>query len=508
MPLSLPSDLSLPCPSPQVSFDYFLTEAHYRSLAGRILAALGGFSVVVVTGEPPAGANPLCAALGELAGPRYRVVGFAGGRELGRHDLLRFCARLPVPEPSLLVIEETERLSNEQIEEVFKNLYPRTSTGDQQSAVVVLLAGSKFLARLKEPLLSVWLARRLLVAHLRLHELGADEIREFIRYRLGSNERCGALTEEAIAAIAAVSGGDPAIIDRFSCRLLEAAGLMTRHRFSHAADAVGPAAPTFAEQRAIGGPGPGWSRLSGAGEFDTLPGAWGRHGSSGPGKLWASLGFGVACTSIVLLFLAQSPEEKIPPSTRPVGEAAPAISGAELPLDSMTLLRDRPGTNTAPIPRWALEHAMASGSAEVASGAPAGAATQKEPTLPAAVSLRLPIDGIAPSFSTPSSIQTRSNAGPVSKPEMDQTMPRLSAAEMDTLLARGDEMLALGDVASARLFYERAARAGNRQAALKLARAFDPIVIYRARFYNVRGNWDMAAYWYHQAQMLEEGAPR
>ena len=46
---------------------------------------------------------------------------------------------------------------------------------------------------------------------------------------------------------------------------------------------------------------------------------------------------------------------------------------------------------------------------------------------------------------------------------------RLSNAEIAGLLARGDDLLRVGDVASARLFYERAAEAGNGQAALRMA---------------------------------------
>jgi TPR repeat protein len=60
-------------------------------------------------------------------------------------------------------------------------------------------------------------------------------------------------------------------------------------------------------------------------------------------------------------------------------------------------------------------------------------------------------------------------------------------------------MFALGDIASARLFYERAADAGEGQAALKLAKAFDPVLLYLAHFYGVRGDADIAAYWYRRA---------
>src|SRR5207247_7783080 len=39
--------------------------------------------------------------------------------------------------------------------------------------------------------------------------------------------------------------------------------------------------------------------------------------------------------------------------------------------------------------------------------------------------------------------------------------PRPAAAEIAGLLARGDGLLSVGDIASARLFYERASDAGN-----------------------------------------------
>jgi hypothetical protein len=57
--------------------------------------------------------------------------------------------------------------------------------------------------------------------------------------------------------------------------------------------------------------------------------------------------------------------------------------------------------------------------------------------------------------------------------------PRLSAGQITELLARGDTFLSGGDVASARLFYERAADAGDRQAAMRLGATFDPAFLGR-----------------------------
>jgi hypothetical protein len=48
---------------------------------------------------------------------------------------------------------------------------------------------------------------------------GADEISAFIRHQLRSD--AGVLTDEAVTAIASISGGDPVLANRFSRRLLD-----------------------------------------------------------------------------------------------------------------------------------------------------------------------------------------------------------------------------------------------------------------------------------------------
>lgn len=71
-------------------------------------------------------------------------------------------------------------------------------------------------------------------------------------------------------------------------------------------------------------------------------------------------------------------------------------------------------------------------------------------------------------------------------------------------MARGDTLLRQGDITSARLFYERAANAGDGQAALRLGATFHPAF---------RG-WDVlrgassdpteARFWYRRARDLGE----
>jgi TPR repeat protein len=78
----------------------------------------------------------------------------------------------------------------------------------------------------------------------------------------------------------------------------------------------------------------------------------------------------------------------------------------------------------------------------------------------------------------------------------------LSSEEVTALLTRGDTLVVKGDIASARLFYERAAEAGDGQAALRLGESYDPAFLARAHLSGVRGDALAAARWYRRAHEL------
>jgi TPR repeat protein len=71
--------------------------------------------------------------------------------------------------------------------------------------------------------------------------------------------------------------------------------------------------------------------------------------------------------------------------------------------------------------------------------------------------------------------------------------------QLAELVARGDAFLRAGDIASARLFYERAADAGDGQAALRVGATFDPTFLASAGLRNLRGDLAKARLWYHRA---------
>jgi TPR repeat protein len=79
--------------------------------------------------------------------------------------------------------------------------------------------------------------------------------------------------------------------------------------------------------------------------------------------------------------------------------------------------------------------------------------------------------------------------------------PRLSAIEVDALLARGDAFERTGDITSARLYYERAADAGSGVAALRMGATFEPLVSHRAGI-GAAPDPAQALFWYRRARDL------
>lgn len=78
------------------------------------------------------------------------------------------------------------------------------------------------------------------------------------------------------------------------------------------------------------------------------------------------------------------------------------------------------------------------------------------------------------------------------------------AAEIAELLARGDSFVVVGDIASARVFYERAAGAGDGRAALRMGTTFDPAFLRRAGLPHTFGDPAQARSWYRRAFDLDD----
>jgi TPR repeat protein len=78
----------------------------------------------------------------------------------------------------------------------------------------------------------------------------------------------------------------------------------------------------------------------------------------------------------------------------------------------------------------------------------------------------------------------------------------LSKTEVAELMERGDSLFSIGDITSARLFYQYAAEAGDGAAALRLGEAFDPAFLERARLSRALGDAKKALHWYLRASEL------
>jgi hypothetical protein len=92
-------------------------------------------------------------------------------------------------------------------------------------------------------------------------------------------------------------------------------------------------------------------------------------------------------------------------------------------------------------------------------------------------------------------------------PKVPPPRPALSPADHKravVLMQHGRNVLANGDVVSARLFFERAARIGLGEAALAMAETFDPDELRRIGVLGIRPDVDEARKWYEEAKALGE----
>jgi hypothetical protein len=102
---------------------------------------------------------------------------------------------------------------------------------------------------------------------------------------------------------------------------------------------------------------------------------------------------------------------------------------------------------------------------------------------------------------------TRSTGTP-RPPTAAPSAPLLSPDARDRalrLVKKGDEQLADGGIAQARLLYERAAEAGLAQGAMSMAATYDPVELQRLGARGLKPDREEARRWYERARQL--GAP-
>jgi len=244
---------------------------------------------------------------------------------------------------------------------------------------------------------------------------------------------------------------------------------------------------------------------------------------------------GVSLYALVYL-VVPPPDEKPAATTAPALKAAPTVP-ADTPATATTNASatsterapEFPATNSMPTPVKPPDEAAPIVTAAPGSIAPGTASTVPTPAPAKPPEEAAPIVAAAPGSIGPGTASTVPTPAPAKPPEEAApivavapgafaagtapavAMPaptgppeklRASTAEISALLARGDSLFGVGDIASARLFYERATDAGDAQAALRLGETYDPFFLALARLKVVRGDLVVARRWYRRARDL------
>lgn len=163
--------------------------------------------------------------------------------------------------------------------------------------------------------------------------------------------------------------------------------------------------------------------------------------------------------------------------------SSPAIASSEMKATDVQPLHLRPTlSQTAEVP------------APVAkSGLVAVATADAEAVTPVAVTAPKPVEAVV---TTPAPAEHASIRRPL----------RLDSEEIAILIKRGNDLLADGDIAAARLLLRRAAEAGSAEGALALGTTFDPIALQRLGAIGAVADLAQARHWYQRAAELGSSA--
>jgi hypothetical protein len=479
---------------PDAGSDYFGTGGHCRHLARSIVDALSRGSLVLVTGDPAPDLSMLAEALRTAAAPR-QVIEIRCGPNLDHRKLFSGASTGQDPTTGdqsgapaeaagtgspVFVLGEADRLSDLQIKDL---LEAAQSAGPelQGPEAAVLLAGPALLDRLERPLLHT--LKGGFAAQLRAQHLDRDEVEAFIRHQLPANEQASLFTAQRLALIAITSGGDPAAVNRLARRMLEIEpGASTGGRQARWSR---PARPV--DKRLAAEP-----RANGDGDKIAKP-------QTKRPRYGAALGLaGIAIGAAASLLI--------------IGAHDPHRLDAFVSLVRTWVAPPADSNNTAAAevpPRTATALPPAAPQTGPSPAAPTAASPTTTADHEAVAERTPPANAPRPAEPSPSTPQTPSSEPPApSSPALTNSAgPRLSAAEATALVARGDAFLSAGDLTSARAFFERAADAGDRQAALRMAVTFDPEFLERLGLHGVRGDPDQASFWYRRARDITGAEP-
>jgi TPR repeat protein len=90
-------------------------------------------------------------------------------------------------------------------------------------------------------------------------------------------------------------------------------------------------------------------------------------------------------------------------------------------------------------------------------------------------------------------------------PPSSKTIRVLDPEEIELLMKQGEQFIAAGDVVTARIVFQRAAEAGNANAAMALGATYDPTVLAKLGVVGMSADVEKARSWYQTAEKL--GSP-
>lgn len=136
------------------------------------------------------------------------------------------------------------------------------------------------------------------------------------------------------------------------------------------------------------------------------------------------------------------------------------------------------------------------------------AAAQAPPAAPPAaapapvVASEVPVEQAPPLAAQEPAAAAVADAAPPS-PASDAPAPALSTAEIEAHLARGEDKIRAGELAAARLFFERVALSGDPRGAIGMARTYDADVLAALPVIGPRADAAAARTWYERARSLQ-----
>jgi hypothetical protein len=190
-----------------------------------------------------------------------------------------------------------------------------------------------------------------------------------------------------------------------------------------------------------------------------------------------------------------------PPSAAPPG---PALAANATPVVAPELPKPPPVTEPPTVAQEPAAAARATSGAErpataassPAPGAATAATSAPPPAMPAADRPTVAEAAPAPQPGA-AALHEQSGASQGEAPAPPRPQPTSDGVSM--MVERGDQLLAAGDVVSARHFYQRAAGSGNAAALCGVARSYDPEILRKIGVRGVAGDAATAVEWYRKA---------